>query len=141
MNIFFLSRDPVEAAQLQHNKHVVKMTLETAQLLSCAHHCFGSTAPYKKTHENHPTSLWVRSAKAHYEWAYEHLKALSDEYTRRYGRIHKTWTTCAEPLKALPPGIPDVPWEDPPQCMPEAFHNADTLKAYNDYYADKIKDW
>ena len=36
MNIFFLHKHPVIAAQMQCDKHVVKMVLETAQMLSTA---------------------------------------------------------------------------------------------------------
>jgi len=53
MNIFYLSRDPVLCAEMHCDKHVVKMILETAQLLSTAHHMLGSNAPYKVTHKNH----------------------------------------------------------------------------------------
>ena len=37
MNIFYLDRDPVIAAQMMCDKHVVKMILESAQMLSTAH--------------------------------------------------------------------------------------------------------
>lgn len=59
MNIFYLSRDPVLCAEMHCDKHVVKMILETAQLLSTAHWELGSTAPYKPTHKNHPLALQV----------------------------------------------------------------------------------
>ena len=55
MNIFYLSHDPEEAAQYQYNKHVVKMILESAQLLCTAHRELGNDdVPYKSTHKNHP---------------------------------------------------------------------------------------
>ena len=65
MNIFYLDKDPVKAAKLQYNKHVVKMILESAQMLSTAHHCHGldyetEWVPYKKAHVNHPSTRWVR---------------------------------------------------------------------------------
>ena len=61
MNIFYLHRDPVIAAKVQYNKHVVKMILESAQMLCTAHHCYGDkdqiqNVPYKKAHYNHPST-------------------------------------------------------------------------------------
>ena len=64
MNIFYLDKDPVVAARVQYNKHVVKMILESAQMLCTAHHCYGSSeqkanVPYKQAHLNHPSTIWV----------------------------------------------------------------------------------
>ena len=64
MNIFVLDNDPFKAAEYQCDKHVVKMVLETAQLLCSAH----ETAPYKRTHYNHPCAIWTRSSLSNYMW-------------------------------------------------------------------------
>ena len=139
MNIFFLDRDPVKAAQYHCDKHVVKMILETAQLLSTAHHALGSKGAsglYKPTHQNHPCGIWVRESAAHYIWAHNLLKALLTEYTRRYGRLHAVQTNgIAEKLNSLPDNIYYGPFVDPPQCMPDVFkveHNP--VAAYRNYY-------
>ena len=42
MNIFYLDKCPVKAAKVQYNKHVVKMILESAQMLCAAHHILGN---------------------------------------------------------------------------------------------------
>ena len=47
MNIFYLDSDPVKAAQIQYNKHVVKMILESAQMLCTAHHHYAESLEYK----------------------------------------------------------------------------------------------
>ena len=62
MNIFYLDKDPVKAAQVQYNKHVVKMILESAQMLCTAHHVYGDpdSVPYKQAHLNHPSTIWTR---------------------------------------------------------------------------------
>ncbi len=60
MNIFYLHSDPTKCAQFHNDKHVVKMILETAQLLCGCHWAIGSHAPYKLSHKNHPCSIWVR---------------------------------------------------------------------------------
>ena len=67
MNLFYLHRDPVEAARMQCDRHVVKMILETAQMLSTAHiELDGIQVAYKATHKNHPSTVWVRSSAAAY---------------------------------------------------------------------------
>ena len=74
MNLFYLDRDPVEAARMQCDRHVVKMILETAQMLSTAHiELDGKQVAYKATHKNHPSTVWVRSSSLAYNWTWRHL--------------------------------------------------------------------
>lgn len=135
MNIFFLDRDPVAAASYHCDKHVVKMIVETAQLLSTALRLNGvdHDGLYKKTHYNHPSAVWVRSSRKHYDWTLELFEALCTEYTMRYGKIHATdikatlFTLFADSIKG-------TGWTDPPQCMPDQYKNKDTVVAYRDYY-------
>lgn len=136
MNIFYLSNDPNKAASYQYNKHVVKMILETAQLLCTAHHELGSNVevPYKPTHKNHPSAVWVRSSVEAYMWTYEHMLALGREYTRRYGKQHLTISKCRELLYTLPKNISNAPFEQPPQCMPEEYRVDDAVDGYWNYY-------
>ena len=141
MNVFYLSRCPIYAAQMQCDKHVVKMPLESAQLLSTAHNELGGVAPYKSTHKNHPSAKWARSGLYQYKWLYDHFKALSDEYTRRYGRVHLSWERCSEALSEPPTGIPSIEWTDPPQCMPWFCKDDNTVVAYRNYYEYKKQDW
>ena len=89
MNIFYLHRDPVKAAVVQYNKHVVKMILESAQMLCTAHHCYGDAEqkyniPYRQAHLNHPSTIWARRSRTTYMWLYDHMIALGKEYTKRY---------------------------------------------------------
>ena len=96
MNIFYLDRDPVIAAQMMCDKHVVKMILESAQMLSTAHRVLdgdeyaNKMGLYKMAHKNHPSTIWVRSSERIIEWLWEHYVALMDEYTYRYGKTHAT---------------------------------------------------
>ena len=97
MNIFYLHSDPVKAAQIQYNKHVVKMILESAQMLCTAHHHYAeelgydnSYIPYKKAHYNHPSTIWTRQNSRNYYWLYHHMSALGNEYTKRYNKTHLT---------------------------------------------------
>ena len=135
MNIFYISPNPVRAAQMQCDKHVVKMILESAQMLCTAHHEYGNhDVPYKVAHRNHPSTIWARSGAKQYKWLYRHFQALSDEYTDRYGKVHLSWEKCAQALSEPPMGIPDIEWTDPPQCMPDECKRASSREAYRVYY-------
>ena len=93
MNIFFLHNLPEKAAQMQADVHIVKMILETFQMLCAALHCCRSPIiwPFdlcKPTHLNHPSTKWVRYSKSHFMWTLKHGISLCEEYYRRYGKIH-----------------------------------------------------
>jgi hypothetical protein len=91
MNIFAVSNCPRECAQFLDDKRVVKMCLETAQILSTALRLNGYEGDnvYKKTHQKHPVVLWAAETRLNFLWLIEHLQALCSEYTRRYGKNHK----------------------------------------------------
>lgn len=136
MNIFVLDLDPRQAAADQCDKHVVKMILETAQILSTVHHGYGSTAPYKATHRHHPSTRWAAASKANYDWLHAHLRALLAEYTDRYGKQHAVETKgVVHALLAPPPGIPDVGLTPFAQAMPDEYRRPDDpVAAYRAYY-------
>lgn len=90
MNIFLLDTDPKLAAQYHCDKHVVKMPLEYAQLLSTTMHHYGLDGPYKVTHQNHPCAVWARQYEGNYEFLYSLALALGEEYTARYSKVHKS---------------------------------------------------
>lgn len=89
MNIFATSECPFESAVFLDNKRVVKMILESAQMLSNAMHHYGLAGPYKITHANHPCSVWVRTSRGNFIWLLDHFFGLCKEYTYRYGKTHK----------------------------------------------------
>jgi len=136
MNIFYLDENPNKAAKAQYNKHVVKMILESAQMLCTAHHHYGNdSVPYKKAHYNHPSTMWVRQNSKHYRWLFHHMLALGDEYTKRYGKKHLSIDKCFGPLSFLPPNIPrDEKFKQPPQCMPDEYKAKCSVEAYWNYY-------
>lgn len=144
MNIFRLSDDPTEAARMQCDKHVVKMPLETAQMLSTAHRLIDTVSDdsvlYKPTHKNHPSSVWVRENISNYIWTFCHFIALCDEYTHRYGKVHLSYTKLVDILSVPPKNIEHgdetltpLAMKDYPECM---FPN-DPVKSYRLYYATK----
>ena len=136
MNIFMLHWNPRQCAQMHCNAHVIKMILETCQLLCGAHHMTNSTfdPPYRLTHKNHPCAIWVRESKPNYEWLCQLGCALCDEYNYRYGKLHK----CEIPLRALRlniPPLPDKGFTLPAQAMPDEYKCYDPVEAYRAYYA------
>jgi len=141
MNIFYLDRDPVIAAQMMCDKHVVKMILESAQMLSTAHRVLdgdeyaNKTGLYKLAHKNHPSTIWVRTSSENYRWLFNHYDALMQEYTYRYDKTHAT-SRLRDALNKTPDNIPSTqyPNTDPPQCMPEECKGEDTVLAYQTYY-------
>lgn len=145
MNIFVLARCPRLAARLHCDKHVVKMILETAQLLYTAHHVVGTpdlpAGAYKKTHANHPCALWVRESRANYLWLVELGWWLCKEYQVRYGggKVHKTERHILW-LKSCVPLLPTVPQTPFRLAMPDPYKTDDPVQAYQTYYReDKLK--
>jgi CHAD domain-containing protein len=157
MNIFYLDKDPVKSAEYHCDKHVVKMILELAQLLSTAHRVLQGelyidassgrkikrwklrsnleTVLYKATHINHPSAVWVRESAEHYRYTYELFRALCKEYTYRYGKVHATEVKLLHVLKDTPEDIPEVSFIEPPQAMPEYCRvRGDSVQAYRKYY-------
>ena len=141
MNIFYLNNDPKICAEMHLDKHVVKMILEYAQLLSTAHRVLDGTVStrlsksgrkqqyypladerdnflYSATHVNHPSAVWVRYSYENYEWLYKLFIALLDEYTHRYGRIHAT-ARLINALYTPPIHIPKgIGFTEPTPAMP-----------------------
>ena len=93
MNLFVTDKCPIKCAQYLDDKRVVKMVLETAQLLSTALRLNGyeGSDVYRATHVNHPATKWVAETKQNYLWTLRHFTALSVEYSKRYGKIHKCY--------------------------------------------------
>lgn len=89
MNIFAVSKSQLECAQSLDDKRVVKMTLETTQILSTAMHLNGLVGPYKMTHAGHPVVKWTAENHSNFRWAISLLEELCKEYTHRYNKVHK----------------------------------------------------
>lgn len=159
MNIFILDQDFDACARYHVDKHVVKMQLELAQLLSTAHRVLDgdlvvelsdsgrkvkrwklndSTREailYSATHINHPCAIWVRQSKENYEWTRNLLVALSKEYSYRYGKTHKIFRTdLGDALKSCPDSIKSIGLTKFAQAMPDEFKHADAVEAYRRYY-------
>ena len=164
MNIFILDEDPRTAASMHCDKHVPKMVLESAQMLSTAHrmldgvetkkrsrsgktmskyYYLGDTREhhlYNAVHFNHPCTVWTRESSQNYLWHYELFIALCDEYTKRYGKIHLTDRSLREHLKTTPNNIPDIsmtPFRLAMKSNPECMNESAPVESYRKFYMTK----
>lgn len=158
MNIFYLDKDVKQCAEMHVDKHVVKMILEYAQLLSTAHRFLdgkevigksktGRKATrwelgdsredklYKASHINHPSAVWVRKSCKNYKWLYELFCATCDEYTYRYGKKHLTDTKLRNILALEPENIACGEFTEPTPAMPDEYKvDGDSISSYHNYY-------
>ena len=158
MNIFYIDKDPAQAAQWMVDKHVVKMILESAQLLSTAHRLLDGrevegksktgrkarrwvlddareNVLYAATHINHPSAVWCRASVENYNWLVDHMFALMQEYTYRYGKEHKCYGELSYMLQSPPKNLKEWEWTEPPSAMAEEYIiSEDSLTNYRQYY-------
>ena len=165
MNIFYLHKDPVIAAEMSCDKHVVKMILESAQLLSTCHRVLDGTEYYDKTangrkikrwkHPNsnmeavlykagwikHPSTLWLFESAYNYHWLYQHFMALNEEYKKRYNHTkdHVAVQKLGDLLKYPPKNakINKIGTEPTPAMPDECKVPGDSVKSYRRYYIMK----
>lgn len=157
MNIFYLDKDIKKCAEMHVDKHVVKMILEYAQLLSTAHRVLDGTISvglsstgrkktsyvledyrdsilYSATHVNHPSAIWVRQSEVNYRTLFNLYCALLEEYTYRYEKTH----ACTRLMGALanpPKNIEYKPFTEPTPAMPDEYKvKNDSVKSYRNYY-------
>jgi len=145
MNIFYLDPLPRTCAQMHCDKHVVKMIVETAQMLSTAHR-FLSPASYcednnlyQVSFQHHPSTKWCMKTTGNYLWLARLFDELNTEYWFRFGskheppRMHKA-SSMSQALGRAPLRIPEGPFSAPPQCMPDIYKGPDAVDAYQRYY-------
>jgi hypothetical protein len=138
MNIFYIDKDPIVAAQQLSDPHIRKMQIESAQMCCTAHWAVGGTAPYRKAHLNHPSTIWARQSIQHYDWLVEHGLEICREFTLRYDKHHKTQDVL-EWLQINKPNLPNVKFVDPPLCMPDQYKKENAIQAYRTFYVkDKL---
>ena len=165
MNIFYLDSNPVKSAELHCDKHVVKMIIEYAQLMSTAHRVLDGdlyedrtannhrikrwrlsdsnmeNVVYKASHINHPSAIWTRASDSNYQFVYDMFVALCNEYTHRYGRVHLTEEKLKDLLQHLPNNIASADFVEPPQAMPDDVKTTNAVDAYQNYYRVYKKDF
>lgn len=160
MNIFILDKDPKKAATMVCDKHVNKMIIESAQMMSTVHRMLDGTPVkrpsksgktiqtyytfgderdelyYLAVHKFHGCTTWTAKSKANYEWHYDHFVGLSEEFSYRYKKPHSTYLKLGEMLSTPPKNIPDIgltPFYQAMTHYPMCF-NEDAVQAYRNYY-------
>ena len=159
MNIFYLHNNPKTCAEYHVDKHCVKMILETCQLLSTAHRVLDGEQTivksatgrnvkrwilkdqrdeqlYSATHVNHPSAVWARQNRMNYYWLWTLLVALCEEYTYRYGKVHKCQEIgLVDTLKWFPNNLKHGVFTEPTPAMPNQYKVlGDVAKSYHNYY-------
>lgn len=156
MNLFYTNRDPKICAEEHCDRHVCKMIVEYAQLLSTAHRLLDGKMSVEKSktnrnvkrwklqenddviyvasHINHPVEIWCHSSSANYKFLYQLFKNLCSEYTLRYGKVHATETKVGHILQNLPKNIKQGEFSDPPLSMPEEYKDNDAVISYQNLY-------
>lgn len=149
MNIFALDEDPLKAAKYHNNKHVVKMILETAQILCTVYHkqdVYTDLIPYRKTHENHPCTVWANERRANFDWLVDLGFYLHQEWQFRFNHEfeeHKSFKViqwCENHKDNLTFNDYDqTPFAlaMPENCQVNAFGFNDPIASYRRYYIDE----
>ena len=145
MNIFAIEGnvstgevDWIASGKSQDNYRVVKMILESCQILSTALNQQGLSAPYRSFNPKHPSCLWAAESSANFENLVKHTRAMLEEYTERFGKVHK----CEQVLSKIVSMYDSrrFPTNRPTtlrMAMPEHFKSDNVVLSYRKYYASK----
>ncbi|HMA62533.1 MAG TPA: pyrimidine dimer DNA glycosylase/endonuclease V [bacterium] len=134
MNIFVLDNDIKKCAQYHCDQHVVKMILESTQIMCTALNLKGFKTPYRSTHTKHPCVKWVGESYSNFEWLGNLTKALNDEYKFRYEKQkdHKSISVVMEIQKY---NYQDKGLTEFAQAMPDEYKvPGDPVQAYRNFY-------
>ena len=137
MNIYFLDETPEKSAKFLCDKHVPKMLLESAQMLSTAVQKYTDRIEelYKPAYPNHPMTKWVGFNRDCFRWALENAMSISQEYCKRFKKLHKSSKIINNIYdNNYINDIPDGFFKEPPQCMPDEYKDKDYVVAYRKYY-------
>ena len=134
MNIFVVDNSPTVAANALHDRHIVKMALETAQILCTVAHGLGLPARYKPTHKNHPCTVWAGANSGNVRWLIKHGIEICNEYTIRFGRTHASEQVIVEVGMLLWDAVPAGERTPFAQVMPDEYRGDDAVEAYRRMY-------
>ena len=134
MNIFVLDLDIPTCVRYHADQHVVKMVLESAQMLCTVLHQHGIAAPYKPSHARHPCVVWAGASLSNWLWLRELALGLGEEYKYRYEQTDEHRSALV--IRALPlPPLADPGLTDFAQAMPAKYRvEGDAVRAYRNYY-------
>lgn len=157
MNIFVLDENPAAAARMHCDKHIPKMIVESAQMMSTAHRILDGEeylAPsksgkrmvkhyrldhdddliYKAVHAKHPCTLWTMESYNNYLWHYGFWHALADEFKFRFGKIHASWDKLKDVLYNPPKNISMTATTPFALAMPDQYKTYCPVQSYRNYY-------
>ncbi len=137
LNIFILDKDIIKCAEYHADQHVVKMILESAQMLCTVLHENGLEAPYRPTHAHHPCTLWTGKSLSNWRWLSGLSLALNEEFRFRFNHLRDH--SSAKVIASLPePPLEDIGLTEFAQAMPEGYRvPADAVKAYRRFYVEE----
>jgi hypothetical protein len=133
MNIFYFDEQIEVCARNHCDAYVVKMILESAQILCTVLWLNDISAPYRPTHRNHPSVAWANRSLANWNWLKQLAGALNEEYKYRFNhtRNHKSYDV----ILSLPtPPIADIGVTPIVQVMPEEYQQENPVEAYRQYF-------
>lgn len=140
MNIFALDQCPIRAARYHMDVHVIKMILESLQMISTTANYF--SYPYcgellKPTHVNHPCNIWLRESFSNFRWLVELFEELLKEYTLRYGKHHvyeSKLLVVEDCSRFLSTAMVDIGLTPFVMAMPDHVKLGDPVESYRNYY-------
>lgn len=134
MNIFILSSNVKRNAQYHCDKHVIKMILESAQMLCTVLNEQGFSTPYKSTHKNHPCVKWLKESYDNFAYLKKLAYFLNEEYKLRFNHVknHKSYDVIA----SLPePNLKSIGLTNHVLAMPDQYKNYNNaIESYRNYY-------
>lgn len=137
MNLFYLDEDHRKNAEYHVNAHSHKMLLESMQLVCTTFHLQDIDAPYKPSHKNHPSSFWTRQSRENFQWVIDYASSLSDEYTHRYGKVHKSTAVLQWAIQNMHRLVfPRQGFTEFALAMPDEYKTSCPIISYRNYYRD-----
>lgn len=155
MNIFVLDKNPLTAATMLCDKHIIKMAVEASQMLC---NCYDQNflqqfaplttkgTPRKHSHYNHPCSKWARMSENNFRWLLINGIGICDEHIKRFGG-DKTLTRCV--LYWCRDNMHNLYFSQVfltpfALCMPDEYKSNDAVVSYRNFYLEEkrnIAEW
>ncbi len=145
MNIFAIEGDEktgqidwIKSGKSHDNYRVVKMILESCQLLSTALNVHGLKGPYKSFNPKHPSTMWVIESSANFDDLVNLTISLLDEYGLRFKKTHKCEQVLKQILKTYNPSVFPSNKSTPLRlAMPNEFKTDNPVLSYRNYWLTK----
>jgi hypothetical protein len=138
MNIFVSHINPIVSAHNLDDKRVVKMVVESAQILQTALHNngFNELILVRPAWFNHPVVQWAGASRQNYNWLLHHLTSLIELYEEIYGRKH-LYHNFPLQFGCTKDFIKDAPPTEFPNCT--LYKQHESIDAYQRHLVYKWK--